>query len=106
MTSSSPESTPGITHVRLDRTIDAVYAALPENERGEFSAVMRSTVVAELPHAFEYWFRRAVLAQVPGLAERIKTTGRSSRGEGVPIGQVIPDWEARLAAHRAGRRAA
>lgn len=103
---TSPEPTPGITHVRLERTIDAVYAALPEEERGEFSAVMRATVVAELPHAFEYWYRRAVLAQVPGLAERIETTGRSSRGGGVPIEEAIPGFAERLAAHRAGRHAA
>ena len=105
MTTSS-EPTPGITHVRLERTIDAVYAALPEGDRAEFSAVMRATVVAELPHAFESWYRRAVLAQVPGLADRINATGRSSRGEGVPVEEVIPDFAERLAAHRAGRRAA
>lgn len=103
---TQPEPTPGITRVHLERTIDAVYGALPEDERAEFSAVMNSTVVAELPHAFEYWFRRAVLAQVPGLAERLATGRGSSRGGGVPIEQVIPDWDARLAAHRAGRSAA
>jgi hypothetical protein len=101
--SAEPDQPSGVYTVHLERTIGAVREALPADERAEFAAVIDSIAVVELPSTFEYWYRRAVLAQVPGLAERIAA---GTTGPTVPIQEVIPDWDTRLAAHRAGRHAA
>lgn len=100
---TQPDQPSGVYTVHLERTIGAVREALPAGERAEFDAIVNSTAVVELPSAFEYWYRRAVIAQVPGLAKRIAA---GTTGPTVPIEDVIPDWEARLAAHRTGRHAA
>jgi hypothetical protein len=97
MSTTQPDQPGGAVRVQLERTIGAVREALPEAERAEFTAVMDSVEVVELPSTFEYWYRRAVIAQVPGLRERIAT---GQAGPIVPIEQVVPDFAERLAARR------
>jgi hypothetical protein len=85
-----------MTTVHLDRTIAAVREALPADERGEFIAVIDSTNVSELPHTFEYWYRRAVL-NAAGLLERMKAGQGTGDGSGVPFDEAFPGarerWE-------------
>src|ERR1051326_5500242 len=98
--------TPPTERIRLERTLAAVRAALPDDERAEFNAVIDSTNVAELPHTFEYWYRRAVL-NAAGLLERIKAGQGSGNGSGIPFDEAFPHarerWEqARRGARRKG----
>lgn len=99
MTTQPTPAGRGVHTVHLERTIDAVRQALPEAEAREFIAIIESVNVAELPHTFEYWWRRAVIAQVPGLAERI-AAGRLASGRGVPAEDVIPGFAELVAARR------
>jgi hypothetical protein len=96
--STQPQTPSGVYTVHLERTIGAVREALPADERAEFDAVMDSTAVVELPHTFEYWYRRAVINQVPGLRQRI--AAGTAPGRTVPAEEVIPGFAERLAAHR------
>lgn len=80
--------------IDLPRTIAAVRQALPEAEREEFTAVIDSVNVAELPHTFEFWFRRAAVNQVPGLRARIAAGRGSGTGDTVPFEEAFPDANA------------
>lgn len=83
--------------VRLDRTIAAVRAELPEDEVAEFDEVMETTTVAVLPQAFERWFHRAVLNKV-GVLEKIKAGRFLPAADAIPIDEAFPGarerWEA------------
>lgn len=98
--STQPDQPGGVVRVHLDRTIAAVRAALPEPLAAEFSAVMDSIEVVELPSTFEYWYHRAIVAQVPGLSERV-AAGRLSTGRGVPAEDVLPGFAELVAARQA-----
>ena len=86
--------------VHLPRTIAAVREALPSADAEEFSAVVDSTEVVELPGVFEHWWRRAVLNQRAGLLERIEAGRGSGTGRSVAVEDVFPGYGRQLAARR------
>ncbi len=62
--SAQPSDAPGSARVtvRLPRTIRAVRAALPEDQRALFAAELED---GDVPATFEKWWARAVVASSP-----------------------------------------
>ena len=89
--------------VHLDRTAEAVRAALPEDELAEFDADMASTTDEQPERTFERWFRRAVLNEA-GLLADIKAGISHATGPLISAEEAFPGvrerWE-RMRAQRA-----
>jgi hypothetical protein len=89
--------------VHLDRTVEAVRAALPEDELAEFDADMAAMTDDDPQRTFDRWFARAVLNEA-GLLADIKAGISHATGEGIPVDEAFPGlrerWE-RLRGQRA-----
>jgi hypothetical protein len=90
--------------VRLDRTIAAVRAALPEEEVPGFNAAMESVLVADLPQTFERWFLRAALNKA-GLLDQWFGGPSRATGTGIPVDEAFPGLRERWEQERAQRAA-
>ncbi|MEY9864236.1 hypothetical protein ABH935_009891 [Catenulispora sp. GAS73] len=90
--------------VHLKRTVDAVRAALPEDELAEFDADMASTTDDEPQRTFERWFARAVLNEA-GLLADIKAGISHATGKGIPVDEAFPGLRERWERERAQRAA-
>ena len=90
--------------VHLDRTVEAVRAALPEDEVAEFDAAMAATSDDEPQRTFDRWFARAVLNEA-GLLADIKAGISHATGKGIPVDEAFPGLRERWERERARRAA-
>lgn len=90
--------------VHLERTQEAVRAALPEDELAEFDADMASTTDEEPERTFERWFRRAVLNEA-GLLADIKAGISHATGPLISAEEAFPGMRERWERERALRAA-
>jgi hypothetical protein len=87
--------------VHLERTVDAVRAALPEDEIADFDADMASTTDDEPQRTFDRWFARAVLNEA-GLLADIKAGISHATGPLIPADVVLGvGWQERCEQLRA-----
>ena len=93
-----------LNRVHLDYTVEAVRAALPEDEVADFDAAMASTTDEEPERTFERWFVRAVMNKSGRLAE-IKAGISLATGPFIPAEEAFPGLRERWELAR-GRRAA
>jgi hypothetical protein len=90
--------------VHLDRTAEAVRAALPEDELAEFDADMAAMTDDDPQRTFDRWFARAVLNEA-GLLADIKAGISHATGPLISAEEAFPGVRERWERERARRAA-
>jgi hypothetical protein len=82
--------------VRLPRTIRAIRAALPAEQRAEFQAELDDMPAGGLAQVVETWWARAVVWSSPTTAARLAecNSGRAEFVDATDLFQDVP-WPAR-----------